>query len=73
MRENKRIKLSCGEAGDVISAVTNSVNALLATGGKPNEIREVAQRLNTEAGWPQEIVDAYIERTLKEAEETEKL
>lgn len=59
-KPDDRLKLSCTEAGDVIAAVDKSIGALLKTGGSIDEIKEVAKRLETEAGWPEEVVDLFV-------------
>jgi len=61
---NDRLKLSCSEAGDIISAVDKTIEALLKTDGNLDEIKAVAKRLEKEVGWPEEVVNAYVENRM---------
>ena len=39
---------------------------LINTGGEKTLIKEVAQRLHSEVGWPQEVVDLYLNGRLQD-------
>jgi len=60
MSDTERPNSSCENAADIITAVNRTTYSLLREGDIEG-IREVAQRLTKEAGWPEEIVELYIE------------
>lgn len=58
-----RAMVSCGEVGDIFSAVSLTVEALHRT-GETNLIPDVVRRIQLEAHWPKWAVDNLVKIAL---------
>ena len=58
-RVDRRSDVGCGEAGDIISATSLGIIALVRDGASAEKIAEVAGGLDS-IGWPENVKELFI-------------